>query len=197
MSNQLIYENPKLLNQQEINELIESNNVPDVCKMLAGISLYSEDIKLIENTIFKCIHLKNIEIVSMCITALNHFARRYINEFNKEKWFNIINKLDCKNDLINQSKELISDIDFYSRIIISTDLLNMEIKEKNINIKIVECYEENKQNEKSFILYYIDNQSGKENFNGEYQELNELVNNIKDELGIVINLSNKSYSIIK
>lgn len=196
MSNQLIYENPKLFNQQEINKIIDYNNVADICKMLAGVSLYSEDIKLIEDTIFKCIYLKNIEIVSMCITALNHFARRYTDEFNKEKWFNIINKLDCKNDLINQIKELISDIEFYSRIMITNELLNIKIKEENINIKIIEYYEENKQNEKSFVLYYVDNQSGKENFNGEYQYLQELIDDIKDELGIIVNLSNKSYSVV-
>lgn len=196
MNNQLIYENPKLLNQKEINELIESNNVSDICKMLAGLSLYCEDIELIENTISKCIYLENIEIVSMCITALNHFARRYIDEFNKEKWLNVINQLEYKNDLINQIEELISDIEFYSRIIIYDELLNIEIKEKNINIKIVEYYEENKQNEKSFVLYYIDNKSGKESFNGEYQDLQELIDDIKDELGILLNLSDKSYIII-
>lgn len=197
MNNQLIYENPKLFNQQEVNKVIKSNNISDICKMLAGVSLYSEDIKLIEDTILKCIYLENIEIVSMCITALNHFARRYINEFNQEKWLNIVSQLKYKNDLINQIKELISDIEFYSRIIISTDLLNIEIKEKNMNIKIIECYEKNKQNEKSFILYYVDNQSKKECFNGEYQDLQELIDDIKDELGIIIHLSNKSYSTIK
>ena len=197
MNNQLIYEDPKLLNKQEINKVIKKNNVSDICTMLAGVSLYSEDVKLIEDTILKCIYLENIEIVSMCITALNHFARRYINEFNQERWLNIISQLKYKNDLINQIKELISDIEFYSRIIISTDLLNIEIKEKNMNIKIIECYEENKQNEKNFILYYIDNKSGKESFNGEYQDLQELVDDIKDELGIIVNLSNKSYAMIK
>ena len=91
---------------------------------------------------------------------------------------------------------MISDIEFYSRIIIYDELLNIEIKEKNINIKIVEYYEENKQNEKSFVLYYIDNKSGKESFNGEYQDLQELIDDIKDELGILLNLSDKSYIII-
>ena len=128
MSNQLIYENPKLLNQQEINEIIKNGDAYNICSMLAGISLYSEDIKLIENTILKCIYSKNIEIVSMCITALNHFARRYIDDFNKDNWLNIINKLDCKNNLINQIEELVSDIEFYSRTIIENELFNINIK---------------------------------------------------------------------
>ena len=154
MTKKLIYENPELLNQQEINKVVKNSDTVKICKMLAGVSLYSDNIKLIEDTILKCIYLENIEIVSMCITALNHFARRYIDEFNTEKWLNIISNLKYKNNLINQIEELISDVEFYSRVMISNDLLNMEIKEKNINIKIIEYYEENKQNEKSFILYY-------------------------------------------
>ena len=196
MNNQLIYENPKLLNQQEINEIIKNGDAYNICSMLAGISLYSEDIKLIENTILKCIYSKNIEIVSMCITALSHFARRYIDDFNKDNWLNIINKLDCKNNLINQIEELVSDIEFYSRTIIENELFNINIKEKNIHIKTVECYEKNNQNEKSFVLYYIDNQSGEEQFNGEYQDLQELIDDIKNELGIIVDLSNKSYSLV-
>ena len=197
MNNQLIYENPKLLNQQEINEIIKNGDAYNICSMLAGISLYSEDIKLIENTILKCIYSKNIEIVSMCITALNHFARRYVDDFNKDNWLNIINKLDCKNNLINQIEELVSDIEFYSRTIIENELFNINIKEKNIHIKTVECYEKNNQNEKSFVLYYIDNQSGEEQFNGEYQDLQELIDDIKNELGIIVDLSNKSYSLVQ
>ena len=71
------------------------------------------------------------------------------------------------------------------------------LKEKNIHIKTVECYEKNNQNEKSFVLYYIDNQSGEEQFNGEYQDLQELIDDIKNELGIIIDLSNKSYSLVQ
>ena len=49
---------------------------------------------------------------------------------------------------------------------------------------------------KKVLFCIIDNKSGKESFNGEYQDLQELVDDIKDELGILLNLSDKSYIII-
>ena len=181
---ELIYENPKFFNEQEVDSVILNGNVDNICKMLAGVSLYSEKFEFIEKTIARWITSEHISIVSMCITALNHLARRYIDSFNKEKWLDIINSSQYKNKLANQIEELISDIEFYSRDTIETEILNEMIPSKNITLQVIEYKEDD---EVSFLGYTID-ETGKKAFCGEYQDLNELIDDIKTEFDVNVNL---------
>lgn len=214
MSKKLIYQDPELPEKSEIEEAIKGGNADEICTMLSGLSLYGEDFLLIENTILRLIYSENIQIVLMCITALDHLLRRFYDDFDQRKWLTIIDKINNQNNpkLIARIKMFISDMQEFSRETISIELFNVYVKEKDITIKIIliiHYYLEDKYlNGKSnpdntkidFCLYYINHsgeKSGKERFQAAYENVKELINDVKEKLGIILLIPQKSYYIME
>ncbi|MBP3195167.1 MAG: hypothetical protein J6M05_05830 [Cardiobacteriaceae bacterium] len=180
MTEKLIYEEPSLCADNEVRDIIKSGDSGKICDMLVALGLEHENMQFVESIILELMHSDDYYIASVCLLDIGYLAMRFGDEFDTAKWLKILEQEPKNPELKQNVEDCIADLKRTLIEVIVTDLYTAELAEPKLFFRITKYEEEGRI---SYGNSYID-KNGKEWFNGEYEDINELFLDVEQEFGI-------------
>ncbi len=110
----LEYKQPENLPPQKIIDILETENINDICNAIISIGFYEYEKKWTEDILLKNINSDNLDIASAAITSLGHAIRTH-RDIDTKKWLKALDSIPFRLQLQGIIQDVIDDISIYAK----------------------------------------------------------------------------------